>query len=61
MDRVTELQRSIGQALDRAQHAMQTDQTTGKRDLERAEADLARLAAIANQVRGLTGGGVRAG
>lgn len=54
MDRVTELQRSIGQALDRAQHAMQVDQTTGQQDLERARADLARLAAISGQVQRLS-------
>lgn len=55
MERVTELQRSVNQALDRAQRAAQTDRTTGRRDLERAEADLARLASTGLGVRQLTG------
>lgn len=58
-ERVTELQRSISQALDRAQQAEQVDRTTGKRNLERAEADLTRLASISEQVRRLGGGGGR--
>jgi hypothetical protein len=55
MERVSELQRSVNQALDRAQHAQRADSTSGKRDLERAEADLKRLASIGEEVRRLAG------
>jgi hypothetical protein len=55
--RVTELQRSAAQALSRAEQASQTGGDNGKRDLERAEADLARLASIGEQVRRLWSAG----
>jgi hypothetical protein len=54
-DRVTELQRSTSEALSRAQQAGQADGNKG--DLERAEADLARLASIGEQARRLLGSG----
>ena len=59
MERVSELQRSVNQALDRAQHAQQVDRTTGKRDLERAQADLSRLASAGEEARRLSGGVAR--